>query len=140
VIEFSDTTGANLGTGKDRSIREIMNCEEETTGVPIPLVYRPRRQEDPASLVADPSFAQNGLGWTAQHTAIEVAISTAWKWMNRPICPALSSVTDPGALTTGLGELPGITAPPTSPSARATRMQASFGIRAERQTKHCHFL
>ncbi|MGK0187962.1 MAG: hypothetical protein ACI9R3_003754 [Verrucomicrobiales bacterium] len=98
-----DRWGANLGTGKDRSIREIMNCEEETTGVPIPLVYRPRRQEDPASLVADPSFAQNGLGWTAQHTAIEVAISTAWKWMNRPIT-ILSVITAACLSVTAFGQ------------------------------------
>jgi UDP-glucose 4-epimerase len=87
ALNYLQTNGAslgcNLGTGKGHSVKEIIQCVENVTGATVPLVYRPRREGDPASLVANASMAREKLGWQAKHTNIALAITTAWNWMTR---------------------------------------------------------
>jgi UDP-glucose 4-epimerase len=45
----------------------------------IALVEKPRREGDPASLVADNSKAKNELGWSPQNS-LEKSIKTAYSW------------------------------------------------------------
>ena len=72
----------NLGTGRGRSVREIIATVEEVTGSPVPVRFSPRRPGDPPTLVADPSRAENLLQWKAKRTLREI-VSTAWSWMKR---------------------------------------------------------
>jgi UDP-arabinose 4-epimerase len=72
----------NLGTGQGTSVREIIEAAERVTGRSIPVTMAARREGDPAALVADPSAANEALGWTARHSDLDTIISTAWNWLN----------------------------------------------------------
>jgi UDP-glucose-4-epimerase GalE len=71
---------ANLGTGKGRSVYEILKVVEEVTGSPVNRVESTRRAGDPPALVADPARAQHLLGWKASRSLRDI-VSTAWQWM-----------------------------------------------------------
>ncbi|QNQ07679.1 UDP-glucose 4-epimerase GalE [Sphingomonas alpina] len=72
----------NLGTGQGTSVREIIEAAQRVTGRSIPVTMAPRREGDPAALVADPSAANDMLGWTARHSDLDTIISTAWNWLD----------------------------------------------------------
>ncbi len=76
-------TAFNLGTGTGVSIKELINAAKGITGREVPFVYGPRREGDPAELVADPSLALEKLGWKARHSDMPNILSTAWSWMER---------------------------------------------------------
>lgn len=63
-LERGETLGAiNLGTGRGFSVRAVIDAAAAVMGVRIPHEVGPRRAGDPAVLVADPTFAQELLGW-----------------------------------------------------------------------------
>jgi UDP-glucose-4-epimerase GalE len=70
----------NLGSGKGHSIREVIATVEQVTGRKVPVKIAPRRAGDPPALVADPSRAEQVLGWKAQRS-LHAIVSTAWNWM-----------------------------------------------------------
>jgi UDP-glucose-4-epimerase GalE len=74
----------NLGTGVGVSVEEIIAAVEEISGKKVPVKYGPRRAGDPDSLVADPSFAKQVLGWEARHRDVRDMVRPAWLWMNGP--------------------------------------------------------
>ncbi len=74
----------NLGTGVGVSVREIIDAVEEVSGRKVPVIYGPRREGDPPSLVADPSLARELLGWTASRTDVREMVRSAWAWMTGP--------------------------------------------------------
>lgn len=74
----------NLGTGIGVSVKEILIAAEAVTGKPVPVRYGPRREGDPASLVADPSYAREALGWVARHRDIAEILSSALAWESGP--------------------------------------------------------
>lgn len=74
----------NLGTGVGVSVKEIIAAAEEVTGRKVPIVYGPRREGDPARLVADPSMARDVLGWSARHQDVREMVRSAWAWISGP--------------------------------------------------------
>lgn len=70
----------NVGTGKGRSVAEIINACVEITKRMIPIESAPRRPGDPAVLVADPTKIQTELGFEAKYSDVETIIKTAWAW------------------------------------------------------------
>ena len=40
----------------------------------------PRREGDPAVLIADSRLATSGLGWYPQFSSLEGIIKSAWQW------------------------------------------------------------
>jgi UDP-glucose 4-epimerase len=71
----------NLGTGKGHSVKEVLRIVENVAGrAPARIVGQ--RIGDPAVLVADPTRAQQILGWKAKRS-LEHSVSTAWNWMQR---------------------------------------------------------
>lgn len=62
-------TVANLGLGRGTSVLEVRQAVERATGRPVPHAIGPRRQGDPAVLVADPVTAQERLGWRPTYCA-----------------------------------------------------------------------
>lgn len=73
----------NLGTGRGISINELIAAVQVVTGRTVPFSCGPRREGDPAALVADPSLACETLGWKARHSDLHNILSTAWAWMER---------------------------------------------------------
>ena len=70
----------NLGTGTGISVREIIEATERVTGKRVPYEVSPRRQGDPAVLVAATGRAAAVLNWQARHSDIDHIIATAWAW------------------------------------------------------------
>lgn len=69
----------NIGTGRGLSVLELINAFEKSTGVKLNYQIVGRRAGDIVKVWADPSYANNELGWKAD-TPIEDTLLSAWKW------------------------------------------------------------
>jgi UDP-glucose 4-epimerase len=56
----------NLGTGRGHTVLEVIDAFSRACGAPVPYRLAQRRPGDAAASVADPSLAENVLGWRAQ--------------------------------------------------------------------------
>ena len=74
----------NLGTGAGCSVREVIAAAERVTGRRVPVVTAPRREGDPAVLVADPARAARDLGWRASdRSRLDAVVADAWAFLQR---------------------------------------------------------
>lgn len=69
----------NLGSGNGFSVAEIVKEAKRITGIDFTVEKAPRRDGDPAVLVADSAKAERILGWKPQHNLTRI-IETAWNW------------------------------------------------------------
>lgn len=69
----------NLGTGRGLSVLEILDIFEKVNGVKVPHRIVGRREGDIEKVWADPTYANNELGWTATET-VEETLRSAWAW------------------------------------------------------------
>ena len=69
----------NLGTGNGVSVLELINTFHEATGVDVPYKIVGRREGDIEKVWADPSRANNVLGWKAT-TPLADTLLSAWNW------------------------------------------------------------
>jgi UDP-glucose 4-epimerase len=69
----------NLGTSVGYSVKEIVKKVEKITDRKIPIEFAPRREGDPAVLVADNKKAKEILGWIPRKTLSDT-ISSAYNW------------------------------------------------------------
>lgn len=74
----------NLGTGRGRSVRQVIDAVARITGCPVPHAIGPRRDGDPARLVADPGRAKAILGWRAAQSDLDSIIASAAAWRRAP--------------------------------------------------------
>lgn len=70
----------NLGNGEGFSVQQVIDSARRISGRPIAVLDAPRRDGDPARLVADPAKARSVLGWTPRHAQLDTIIETAWRW------------------------------------------------------------
>jgi UDP-glucose 4-epimerase len=73
----------NLGNGTGFSVKEVIDVARKVTGEEIPAEVAPRREGDPAVLIASANKIKNELGWKPQYNQLETIIETAWKWHQR---------------------------------------------------------
>lgn len=66
----------NLGTGKGTSVLEMVTAFEEASGCSLPHKIVGRRAGDLAELIADPSKAEQELGWKAELTVADAMRDT----------------------------------------------------------------
>lgn len=71
----------NLGTGQGYSVLEVIRAFENACGKTIPYIISPRRPGDIGTCYADPTFAENELGWRAQYGLNEMMQHT-WHWQH----------------------------------------------------------
>lgn len=69
----------NLGTGNGVSVLELIDTFQTATGVKVPFRIAPRRSGDIIQVWADPTRANQVLGWKAETSLADTMIS-AWKW------------------------------------------------------------
>ena len=69
----------NLGTGNGVSVLELINTFEESTGVKVPYKIVGRRAGDIEKVWADPTYANEVLGWKATSTLADT-MRSAWAW------------------------------------------------------------
>ena len=70
----------NLGIGQGFSVLEVLRTIEAVCQTPVPFVWGPRREGDPARLVADADESRRVLDWTPVHTSLDKLIADAWAW------------------------------------------------------------
>lgn len=80
ALERKDKLIYNLGNGTGFSVKEVIEVARQVTGHPIPAHVSPRRQGDPAQLVACSDRIRAELGWTPKYPDLESIVSTAWAW------------------------------------------------------------
>lgn len=68
VIESSGIDYYNLGTGQGYSVLELVEAFERVNGVRVNRRISARRPGDIAACYADPSYAEQNLGWKAEKT------------------------------------------------------------------------
>ncbi|MBC2580568.1 UDP-glucose 4-epimerase GalE [Clostridium sp. DJ247] len=70
----------NLGNGTGFSVKQVIEVCRKVTGCNIQAEVAPRREGDPAILIASSDKAMEQLGWNPKYNSIETIIETAWNW------------------------------------------------------------
>ena len=73
----------NLGSGQGASVRQVIDCVSRVTGREVAFTVQPRRDGDPAALVASSILARQELQWTPRFESLEAIVQTAWVWHER---------------------------------------------------------
>jgi len=68
----------NLGNGNGFSNKQVVEVAREVTGAALPAEIAPRREGDPATLVASSAKARAELGWVPQKPTLQAMIGDAW--------------------------------------------------------------
>ncbi|XXG09288.1 UDP-glucose 4-epimerase GalE [Micromonospora sp. SH-82] len=68
----------NLGNGNGFSNRQVADVVREVTGRPVPVEVAPRRDGDPAELVASSALARAELGWVPRKPTLHDMVADAW--------------------------------------------------------------
>ena len=69
----------NVGTGRPVSVLELVNAFQKVNGVKLNYKFAPRRAGDVTAIWADPSLANEKLGWKAERS-VEDTLKSAWDW------------------------------------------------------------
>ncbi len=73
----------NLGSQSGFSNKEVIEAVGKVMGMPVPWEEAPRRDGDPATLIASSEKIQKELGWKPRYTDIAEIISTAYEWFQK---------------------------------------------------------
>ena len=81
ISEISDASIEffNLGTGRGLSVLEILQTFEKVANIKVPYKIVGRRAGDIEKVWADPTYANEVLGWKAIET-VEDTLRSAWLW------------------------------------------------------------
>lgn len=83
VKKLADEKGVfayNIGTGTGYSIMQVIQEVLEVTRRMVICETHPRREGDPAMLVADPGKIKKEMGFELKHSDLNTIIKTAWEW------------------------------------------------------------
>jgi UDP-glucose 4-epimerase len=70
----------NLGSGQGFTVRQVIEGVQRVTGKPIAVVESPRRDGDPAVLIASSEKIRNELHWKPKFGELETILESAWIW------------------------------------------------------------
>ncbi|SFS18781.1 UDP-galactose 4-epimerase [Granulicella pectinivorans] len=70
----------NIGTGTGFTVREVIDAARRVTGKDFPVEECPRRDGDPAVLVAGSDKIKSELGWNPTSGDLDTILTSAWKW------------------------------------------------------------
>jgi UDP-glucose 4-epimerase len=71
----------NLGTTSGTSVQQVIHAVEGVTDRTLPVTIGPRREGDPARLIASAEKARTVLGWEPKRSTVEQMVGSAWDWM-----------------------------------------------------------
>jgi UDP-glucose 4-epimerase len=61
-------------------VLQVIESVRRVTGRPIAVEECPRREGDPAVLVASSEKIKRELGWAPVHGQLDAIIASAWEW------------------------------------------------------------
>jgi UDP-glucose 4-epimerase len=70
----------NCGYGRGASVMEVIASVKRVSGVDFPVALGPRREGDPAELIADVSRIRSALPWTPRFQDLDTIVSHAFTW------------------------------------------------------------
>ena len=70
----------NLGNGAGFSVQEVLDAVNRVSGKTVKVIDGPRREGDPARLVADSKRARSVLNWKPIFTDLDTIVKHAWEW------------------------------------------------------------
>lgn len=80
ALEKNDKLIYNIGNGQGFTVREVIDSVRRVTGKPISVEEQPRRQGDPAVLVASSEKIKHELGWNPNFAELDKIVAMAWEW------------------------------------------------------------
>jgi UDP-glucose-4-epimerase GalE len=83
LLDGGGSNAFNVGTGAGHSVLEVVQAVERVTGRKVPFQFGPRREGDPATLVANSSKLQGALHWQPRFTELDRIVETAWDFAQR---------------------------------------------------------
>ena len=69
----------NVGTGRPVSVLELVNAFEKVNNLKLNYKFAPRRAGDVTAIWADPTLANEKLGWKAERS-VDDTLKSAWAW------------------------------------------------------------
>lgn len=82
LLSKNSSLTVNLGTGQGYSVLDVVKAFEAASGRAVPYRIVARRPGDVASCYANPSLANQLLGWQAQRGLPQMC-EDAWRWQSR---------------------------------------------------------
>ena len=73
----------NIGNGQGFTVLEVIDSVRRVTGRPVAVEECPRREGDPAVLVASSEKIKAELGWKPKFTELDAIVASAWEWHQR---------------------------------------------------------
>lgn len=70
----------NCGYGQGYSVRQVLDKLKEISGVDFPVIESPRRQGDPACVIACGDRLRQVLGWQPKYNDLEIILNTTFAW------------------------------------------------------------
>jgi UDP-glucose 4-epimerase len=61
-------------------VREVVDVARQVTGHAIPVIESPRREGDPAILIASSEKIRRELGWQPRFPELKTIVESAWQW------------------------------------------------------------
>ncbi|MGA7179645.1 MAG: UDP-glucose 4-epimerase GalE [Thiobacillaceae bacterium] len=83
LLVGAGSSAYNLGNGNGFSVQEVIDTARKVTGQEIMTKDSPRREGDPARLVANSAAAQKALDWQPSRFDLKTIIEDAWRWEER---------------------------------------------------------
>ena len=80
ALEEKSSVIYNIGNGQGFSVLQVIESVRRVTGKPIPVEELPRREGDPAVLVASSEKIKRELGWAPKYNDLDAIIASAWEW------------------------------------------------------------
>jgi UDP-glucose 4-epimerase len=75
----------NLGNGSGFSVQEVIDAVQKVSGKTVTVLNGPRREGDPARLVADSKRARKVLAWEPIYISLETIVLHAWQWESKKL-------------------------------------------------------
>lgn len=70
----------NLANGQGFSNKQVVEAVKRVTGMDFAVAVGPRREGDPALLIASSQKAKDELGWESSHPDLDGMISDGWEF------------------------------------------------------------
>ena len=80
LMDGGDSAAFNLGNGNGFSVLEVIRAVEAATQRKLHVVDAPRRDGDPARLVADSRLIKQTLAWAPAYAQLDTIVADGWRW------------------------------------------------------------
>ncbi|MFL1705651.1 UDP-glucose 4-epimerase GalE [Campylobacter sp. MOP7] len=79
-LENGSSEVFNVGYGRGFSVRDVIKTVKEVSGVDFKVIEAPRREGDPAVLIAKSKKIRNLTGWKPKRDDLALIVKTALEW------------------------------------------------------------